>query len=99
MRLPERELSGRFQGPMTPDACCLTKQAGDPGYRRRSLRLRWALSMPGPQELVFARLAAVGEIGMNLSIYGIGDQRRRTWLAVDFSACRLPPRSTLRAST
>ena len=39
--------------------------------------------MPGPQELVFAPLGGVGEIGMNLSIYGIGDQRRRTWLAVD----------------
>jgi ribonuclease J len=25
----------------------------------------------------------VGEIGMNLSIYGVGDERRRTWLAVD----------------
>lgn len=39
--------------------------------------------MPGPQELVFAPLGGVGEIGMNLSIYGIGDERRRTWLAVD----------------
>lgn len=35
------------------------------------------------QELVFAPLGGVGEIGMNLSIYGIGDQRRRQWLAVD----------------
>src|SRR5262245_63551370 len=39
--------------------------------------------MPGPQELVFAPLGGVGEIGMNLSIYGVGDERRRTWLAVD----------------
>jgi ribonuclease J len=39
--------------------------------------------MPGPHELVFAPLGGVGEIGMNLSIYGIGDERRRTWLAVD----------------
>ena len=40
--------------------------------------------MAGPrQELVFAPLGGVGEIGMNLSIYGIGDQRRRQWLAVD----------------
>src|SRR6476661_2554564 len=37
---------------------------------------------PG-QELVFAPLGGVGEIGMNLSIYGLGDERRRTWLAVD----------------
>src|SRR6202043_3676781 len=25
----------------------------------------------------------VGEIGMNLSLYGLGNQARRTWLAVD----------------
>jgi ribonuclease J len=35
------------------------------------------------QELVFAPLGGVGEIGMNLSIYGLGDERPRTWLAVD----------------
>ena len=34
-------------------------------------------------ELVFAPLGGVGEIGMNLSIYGLGDERRRTWLIVD----------------
>ena len=34
-------------------------------------------------ELVFAPLGGVGEIGMNLAIYGLGDQRRRTWLIVD----------------
>jgi ribonuclease J len=34
-------------------------------------------------ELVFAPLGGVGEIGMNLAIYGLGDERRRTWLAVD----------------
>ena len=40
--------------------------------------------MAGPQgELVFAPLGGVGEIGMNLSIYGLGDARRRTWLIVD----------------
>ena len=39
--------------------------------------------MAAPQELVFAPLGGVGEIGMNLSIYGVGDERRRTWLAVD----------------
>ncbi|MGB7257305.1 MAG: ribonuclease J, partial [Pseudolabrys sp.] len=35
------------------------------------------------QELVFAPLGGIGEIGMNLSIYGIGDEHRRSWLAVD----------------
>jgi ribonuclease J len=34
-------------------------------------------------ELVFAPLGGVGEIGMNLSLYGLGDGRRRTWLVVD----------------
>jgi ribonuclease J len=38
--------------------------------------------MAGP-ELVFAPLGGIGEIGMNLSIYGFGDQRRRQWLIVD----------------
>jgi ribonuclease J len=35
------------------------------------------------QDLVFAPLGGVGEIGMNLSIYGVGNERRRQWLAVD----------------
>ena len=40
--------------------------------------------MAGPgQELVFAPLGGVGEIGMNLSIYGLGAERHRQWLAVD----------------
>ena len=34
-------------------------------------------------ELVFASLGGIGEIGMNLSIYGFGDERRRQWLIVD----------------
>ena len=34
-------------------------------------------------ELVFAALGGVGEIGMNLSIYGFGDERRRQWIIVD----------------
>ncbi len=34
-------------------------------------------------ELVFAALGGIGEIGMNLSIYGVGDGRRRQWLMVD----------------
>jgi ribonuclease J len=39
--------------------------------------------MASGDELVFAPLGGVGEIGMNLSIYGLGNPRRRTWLAVD----------------
>ncbi len=37
----------------------------------------------GGDELVFAPLGGVGEIGMNLAIYGLGDARRRQWIAVD----------------
>src|SRR6266699_4630736 len=35
-------------------------------------------------EFVFAPLGGVGEIGMNLSIYGLGPERSRSWIAVDF---------------
>ncbi|HEY2528401.1 MAG TPA: ribonuclease J [Xanthobacteraceae bacterium] len=34
-------------------------------------------------ELVFAPLGGIGEIGMNLSLYGFGDGKRRQWLMVD----------------
>ncbi len=34
-------------------------------------------------QFVFAPLGGIGEIGMNLSIYGFGDERRRQWLIVD----------------
>ncbi len=41
-----------------------------------------------PDELTFAPLGGVGEIGMNLSIYGLnnnslGNKGQRSWLAVD----------------
>jgi ribonuclease J len=35
-------------------------------------------------ELVFAPLGGIGEIGMNLAIYGFGNEQRRQWIAVDF---------------
>src|SRR5207244_11505144 len=35
------------------------------------------------EELVFAPLGGAGEIGMNLALYGLGNERRRQWLAVD----------------
>ena len=34
-------------------------------------------------ELVFAPIGGVGEIGMNLYIYGLGNEHKRTWLIVD----------------
>ena len=39
--------------------------------------------MARPDELTFAPLGGVGEIGMNLSIYGLGNRHLRSWLAVD----------------
>src|SRR5438132_11276759 len=35
-------------------------------------------------ELVCAPLGGIGEIGMNLAVYGFGDEHRRQWIAVDF---------------
>lgn len=39
--------------------------------------------MSRPDELTFAPLGGVGEIGMNLSIYGLGNRHQRSWLAID----------------
>jgi ribonuclease J len=39
--------------------------------------------MAANPQLVFAPLGGVGEIGMNLSIYGLGGERDRKWLMVD----------------
>ncbi|MPZ40117.1 MAG: MBL fold metallo-hydrolase [Rhizobiales bacterium] len=40
------------------------------------------MAEPG-DELLFAPLGGVGEIGMNLALYGLGTERRREWIAVD----------------
>src|SRR5690349_17570597 len=34
-------------------------------------------------ELLFAPLGGLGEIGMNLALYGLGDGPKRQWIAVD----------------
>ncbi|MDB5485201.1 MAG: putative hydrolase of the metallo-beta-lactamase superfamily, partial [Tardiphaga sp.] len=39
--------------------------------------------MTRPDELTFAPLGGVGEIGMNLSIYGLSKGNQRNWLAID----------------
>lgn len=44
-----------------------------------------------PDELVFAPLGGVGEIGMNLGLYGFGPRNRRKWLAVDLGIFFAPP--------
>jgi ribonuclease J len=40
--------------------------------------------MARTDSLVFAPLGGVGEIGMNLSVYGFGHGAQRRWIAVDF---------------
>ncbi len=40
-------------------------------------------SMAEAGEFTFTPLGGVGEIGMNLSVYGFGNGRQRAWLAVD----------------
>jgi ribonuclease J len=39
--------------------------------------------MSAANELVFIPLGGVGEIGMNLGVYGVGTQARKTWMIVD----------------
>ncbi|MDR3468371.1 MAG: ribonuclease J [Xanthobacteraceae bacterium] len=39
--------------------------------------------MARPDELTFLPLGGVGEIGMNLSVYGLGNRHQRSFLAVD----------------
>jgi ribonuclease J len=37
----------------------------------------------GPDELVFVPLGGLGEIGMNLALYGFGPKQNRRWIMVD----------------
>ena len=39
--------------------------------------------MARPDEFTFLPLGGVGEIGMNLSVYGIGNRHQKSFLAVD----------------
>src|SRR5205085_3291861 len=63
--------------------------SADPPRRSRGACARLRRSLKGQmaiprEELVFAPLGGVGEIGMNLGLYGLGSAARKTWLAVDF---------------
>ena len=88
--MPDRELTGKFETLDRMGRLMLRLPAGNleaitvgevfAPSRRQALRLpRW---QSGP-ELLFAPLGGVGEIGMNLALYGIGDGGKRTWIAVD----------------
>ena len=95
MRNRRNELTGRFEGSTTRGRLLLRLADGDMqtvgGGRRVSAAARvpcQAATRPirpddGANDFVFAPLGGVGEIGMNLSIYGFGDRRRRKWLIVD----------------
>src|SRR5579872_6712255 len=47
--------------------------------------------MTSRDELVFLPLGGVGEIGMNLGLYGYGPPENRTWIAVDFGVAFAGP--------
>ncbi len=42
------------------------------------------MSINNADELVFVALGGVGEIGMNLALYGFGNKDKRKWIIVDF---------------
>ena len=66
------------------DGSATTITAGDVCHDRRPRRTDRSAAWRAPSdELVFAPLGGVGEIGMNLAIYGFGDERRRQWIIVD----------------
>src|SRR5436190_7958384 len=47
--------------------------------------------MTARDELVFLPLGGVGEIGMNLGLYGYGPPSNRTWIVVDFGVAFAGP--------
>ena len=72
-----------------PDGKRTTVAAGDVLHVAGAvLRQGELIGMPmmarASDELVFAPLGGVGEIGMNLAIYGFGEEHRRQWIIVDF---------------
>ena len=83
-----RPLRGRST---TPAGWCLSRDdgvretisAGDVFFAARGYGLMPSASA-GEDELVFLPLGGVGEIGMNLALYGFGPRHDRAWLAVDF---------------
>src|SRR5262249_28162502 len=57
--------------------------AGGPGLDPGPTGCTIAAMISPQEELVFAPLGGVGEIGMNLSLYGLGTKRCKSGLAVD----------------
>ncbi len=75
-RLMLRMADGALQTRSAPATCISARRDAAPSAGGFGL-------MAPTGQLVFAPLGGVGEIGMNLSIYGLGDERRRQWLIVD----------------
>ncbi len=50
--------------------------------------------MRGSDELVFVPLGGLGEIGMNLALYGLGPKSKRKWLLVDCGVTFAGPQET-----
>ena len=99
VRLPDRELTGTFESldrNGAADAAPAGRRARS-HHGRRSLQPRRASARPDgarPNSL-FAPLGGVGEIGMNLALYGLGDGRQaatgsRSISASSFAGDELP---------
>ena len=85
VRLPDRELTGTFETLDRMGRLMLRLPAGtlEAITAGEVFAPRPRGSLMARPKLVFAPLGGVGEIGMNLSLYGLGDGGKRTWLAVD----------------
>ena len=95
VRLPDREIFGRGEGLdergrlllRLADGSLQAIAAGEvfplTSAALAGIAAARACRLMADTELVFAPLGGIGEIGMNLSIYGVGDGRRRQWLIVD----------------
>jgi len=86
----QRDRQRHVSTPSMKPACLIIRTSDGktpPDRRGRGLfwlgGLRGSCLMARPDELTFAPLGGVGEIGMNLSIYGLGNRHQRAWLAVD----------------
>ena len=105
VRLAEdQELVGRFETSTTPAGWCCrcrmaarkTITAGDVVATAGRSTAMALMAEPG-DELVFAPLGGVGEIGMNLALYGLGDRAPPAAGSSSISASPSPAR-TCRAS-
>src|SRR6202000_1069889 len=67
----------------TFDARIAGRRHGKNLGRRRFPVTTLGVPLMAQNEFVFAPLGGIGEIGMNLSIYGFGAAHRRQWIIID----------------